>query len=84
MFDPERLARRLVGAAVLGVAFAAAPVMAALTNTPAQVVAEPSCVGSESIVDGTPTCVPAPVPPEAPTAGPGAPVDTQRDDGGHH
>ncbi|MBY0290546.1 MAG: hypothetical protein K2X52_25875 [Mycobacteriaceae bacterium] len=84
MFDLERLARSLVGAAVIGVAVAAAPAMTALTNTTVQVVAEPACAGSESIVDGTPTCVAPPVAPEAPTAGPGAPVDSQRDDGGHH
>ncbi|MGV0714131.1 hypothetical protein ABQE93_01880 [Mycolicibacterium sp. XJ662] len=84
MFDLPRTTTRFIGAAAVGVALAAAPAVAALSETPAQPLAEPACIGAESVVDGTPTCVPAPVPPEAPTAGIGAPVDSQEHDAGHH
>ncbi|KUH94942.1 hypothetical protein [Mycobacterium sp. IS-1556] len=83
MFDLPRPVRRLAGAAVLGVALAAGPAVAALTDTHPQSVAEPACTGSESVVDGKPTCVPAPTAPDAsnPVTGP---VDSREHDGGHH
>ncbi len=74
---------RCAGAVILGCALAAVPVVIALSDAPAQSVGEPACSGSESIVDGTPTCVPAPTAPAAPDAAP-APVDSQQPDGGHH
>nr|CRL73490.1 hypothetical protein CPGR_02756 [Mycolicibacterium malmesburyense] len=83
MFDSTSSVSRRVGMAVFGVAFATVPVIAALSGAPAQPVAEPACTGSESIVDGTPTCVPAPAAPEASNIQP-APADTQQQDGGHH
>lgn len=83
MFESSRPAARLAGAAVLGFALATAPVITALTGTPLQSVAEPACTGSESIVDGTPTCVPAPLPPEVSSPQTGS-VDSQQQDGGHH
>jgi hypothetical protein len=84
MFDLRRFVGRLIAAAAIGVGLAGVPTLAVLTDPPVQAVAEPACTGSESIVDGTPTCVPAPVAPPPPTAGPGVPIDAQQDDGGHH
>jgi hypothetical protein len=83
VFDLPSPVKRLAGAAILGFALAAAPAITALSGAQAQSVAEPACVGSESVVDGTPTCVPAPTAPEAsdPQTGP---VDSQQHDGGHH
>nr|WP_131721730.1 hypothetical protein [Mycolicibacterium komanii]CRL73011.1 hypothetical protein CPGR_03080 [Mycolicibacterium komanii] len=83
MFDLSNPASRRVGLAIVGVAFAAAPVITALGSGPALLVAEPACSGSESIVDGTPTCVPAPAAPGVSNVQPPA-VDTQQQDGGHH
>ncbi|OBB45603.1 hypothetical protein [Mycobacterium sp. 852002-51961_SCH5331710] len=83
MFDLSPSVSRRVGLAIVGVAFAAVPVITALGGGPAQSVAEPACSGSESIVDGTPTCVPAPAAPGVSNVQP-APVDTQQQDGGHH
>ncbi|OBG12016.1 hypothetical protein A5765_15745 [Mycolicibacterium celeriflavum] len=83
MFDLPTPARRLAGAAVLGVALIAGPAVAALTDTDLESVAEPACTGSESVVDGKPTCVPAPTAPDASNPASG-PVDSREHDGGHH
>ncbi|OBK82625.1 hypothetical protein [Mycobacterium sp. 1164985.4] len=83
MFDLSNPSSRRLGLAIVGVAFAATPVITALGGGPAQSVAEPGCSGSESIVDGTPTCVPAPAAPGVSNVQP-PPVDTQQQDGGHH
>lgn len=82
MLDLPWPARRLVGAAVVGVAFVAAPI-AALTDTPSQPVAQTACSGNESIVDGTETCVPGPAVPDASNPQSGTP-DGQLHDGNHH
>ncbi|MDQ2637999.1 MAG: hypothetical protein M3Y83_14090 [Actinomycetota bacterium] len=84
MFDLPRSTSRLIGAAAIGVALVAAPAMAMLNETPSQPLAEPACTGAESVVDGTPTCVPAPAPPAAPEAPSGAGPDAQEHDAGHH
>ncbi|MGE2722619.1 hypothetical protein [Mycolicibacterium celeriflavum] len=83
MFDSSNSVSRRVGIAALGVAFAAAFAVAALGGASAHSVAEPACYGSESIVDGTPTCVPAPAAPGVSNVQP-APADSQQQDGGHH
>ncbi|VEG46232.1 Uncharacterised protein [Mycolicibacterium flavescens] len=83
MSELSKIVSRCAGTVVLGCALAAVPVVTALGGAPAQSGAEPACIGSESIVDGTPTCVPAPTAPAAPDAPP-APVDSQQPDGGHH
>lgn len=83
MFESLGSVGRLAGAVALGFALAAAPAIISLTAAPVQSVAEPACSGSESIVDGTPTCVPAPPAPEAPSPPTGS-VDSQQQDGGHH
>ncbi|MGY4866958.1 hypothetical protein [Mycolicibacterium elephantis] len=84
MFDLPRSTSRFLSAAALGVALTAAPAMAALNQTPSQPLAEPACVGAESVVDGTPTCVPAPAPSAAPEAPSNTGVDSQEHDAGHH
>ncbi|WP_133147299.1 hypothetical protein [Mycolicibacterium novocastrense] len=79
----SQVVSRCAGAAVLGCALAAGSVITALGGASAQSVAEPACSGSESIVDGTPTCVPSPAAPGVSNVQP-APADTQQQDGGHH
>lgn len=79
----SRVVSRCAGVAVLGCALAAVPVITALGGAPTPSVAEPACSGSESIVDGTPTCVPAPTAPGVTNSAP-APIDNQQQDGGHH
>ncbi len=83
MSELSKFVSRCAGAVVLGCALAAVPAVTELGGAPAQSVAEPACSGSESVVDGTPTCVPAPTAPTAPDAAP-APIDSQQPDGGHH
>ncbi len=84
MFDLPRTTTRFIGAAAIGVALAAAPAVAVLGETPAQPLAEPACIGAESIVDGTPTCVPAPAAPTAAEVPSNTGPDSQEHDGGHH
>ena len=83
MFDLPSPVARFTGATILGFALVAAPAIIALSGAHAQSVAEPACDGSESIVDGTPTCVPAPTAPEAPDPQTGS-ADSRQHDGGHH
>lgn len=82
MFDLPGPAR-FAGAAVLGFAVAVTPVLTAVAGSTSQAVAEPACIGSDSVVDGTPTCAPAPTAPGAsdPQTGP---IDSRQHDGGHH
>ncbi|RAV18125.1 hypothetical protein DQP55_01180 [Mycolicibacterium sp. GF69] len=82
MFELPRSVSRLAGAAVLGFTLVAAPTVTAL-STQAQSVAEPACAGSESVVDGRPTCVPEPSAPRVPSPAVGS-ADSQQHDGGHH
>ncbi|MFC3779025.1 hypothetical protein [Mycolicibacterium holsaticum] len=84
MFDLPRSTSRIIAAAAVGVALVAGPAVGALNETPSRSLAEPACTGSESVVDGTPTCVPAPAAPDAPTAGIPAGPDSQEHDAGHH
>lgn len=83
MFDLPRSVSRLAGAAVLAFALVAAPAVTVLSGARAQSVAEPACSGSESVVDGTPTCVPEPSAPRVPSPVVGS-ADSQQHDGGHH
>ncbi len=83
MSRPLGFLGRCAGAVVLGCALTAGSVVTTLAGASAQSITEPACSGSESIVDGTPTCVPAPVAPGVSNVQP-APADTQQQDGGHH
>ncbi|MGE2691121.1 hypothetical protein [Mycolicibacterium pulveris] len=58
--------------------------MATLNETSSLPLAEPACIGAESVVDGTPTCVPAPAAPTAAEVPSYTGPDSQEHDGGHH